>query len=224
MATEITMPKLSDTMEEGTILKWRVKKGDRISKGDIIAEVETDKAAMEMEAFDDGTVSEIKVEEGETVPVGTVIAVLSAVEAAEAEAEEKETPEKSEQEKPKEKKAASEKEAKAPERVEEEAAQAEEVKREKEKESEREKKKEKERAVSEERPEKDLYAFPLGRGLTASPSARRLARERGIESSSGPGKRTGGEDRHRGCRAGRRRSGKRGRSSRWGRGAKEGAL
>ncbi len=77
MSVEITMPKLSDTMEEGTIIRWGVKAGDRVSKGDVIAEVETDKAAMEMEAFENGTVAEIKVGEGETVPVGTVIAVLS---------------------------------------------------------------------------------------------------------------------------------------------------
>ncbi len=76
MSVEITMPKLSDTMEEGTVIRWVVKVGERVSKGDVIAEVETDKAAMEMEAFDEGFVSKILVEEGETVPVGTVIAVL----------------------------------------------------------------------------------------------------------------------------------------------------
>ncbi|TYO95666.1 pyruvate dehydrogenase E2 component (dihydrolipoamide acetyltransferase) [Geothermobacter ehrlichii] len=76
MATEIIMPKLSDTMEEGTILEWRVKEGDAVRQGEIIAEVETDKAAMEMEAWEDGVISRIAVVEGETVPVGTVIAVL----------------------------------------------------------------------------------------------------------------------------------------------------
>lgn len=78
MSIDITMPKLSDTMQEGTILKWRVREGDRVSQGDIIAEVETDKAAMEMEAFVSGTVGALPVAEGETVPVGTVIAVLEA--------------------------------------------------------------------------------------------------------------------------------------------------
>jgi pyruvate dehydrogenase E2 component (dihydrolipoamide acetyltransferase) len=78
MPIEITMPKLSDTMAEGTILKWRVGQGDRVRRGEIIAEVETDKAAMEMEAFEEGTVAELRVEEGEAVPVGTVIAVLAA--------------------------------------------------------------------------------------------------------------------------------------------------
>ncbi len=76
MPTEITMPKLSDTMEEGTILKWRVAEGDPVRRGEIIAEVETDKAAMEMESFVDGVVAELRVAEGETVPVGTVLALL----------------------------------------------------------------------------------------------------------------------------------------------------
>ena len=76
MAIEITMPKLSDTMAEGTILSWRVKQGDRVSRGDIIAEVETDKAAMEMEAFEGGVIASLAVQEGETVAVGTVIAVI----------------------------------------------------------------------------------------------------------------------------------------------------
>lgn len=77
MTIEITMPKLSDTMEEGTILQWRVKEGDNVKRGQVIAEVETDKAAMEMEAFDDGVVSSLKVKAGETVAVGAVIAVFS---------------------------------------------------------------------------------------------------------------------------------------------------
>lgn len=76
MAIEITMPKLSDTMAEGTILSWRVKQGDKVSRGDIIAEVETDKAAMEMEAYQDGVIASLAVAEGETVAVGTVIAVI----------------------------------------------------------------------------------------------------------------------------------------------------
>ena len=77
MSVEITLPKLSDTMEEGTVLQWYIKPGDRINSGDVIAEVETDKAVMEMEAFEEGTVVELKVAEGETVPNGTLLAVLS---------------------------------------------------------------------------------------------------------------------------------------------------
>src|SRR5215475_2592582 len=77
MAIEILMPRLSDTMEEGKILKWLKKVGDKIEVGDIIAEVETDKADMEMEALDAGVLTEIRVQEGESAPVNAVIALLS---------------------------------------------------------------------------------------------------------------------------------------------------
>ncbi|MFZ4775741.1 MAG: dihydrolipoamide acetyltransferase family protein [Terrimicrobiaceae bacterium] len=74
---DITMPKLSDTMLEGTLVKWLKKAGDKIEIGDILAEVETDKATMEMEAFDEGTLLEITVPEGGVVKVGERLAVLS---------------------------------------------------------------------------------------------------------------------------------------------------
>jgi len=77
MATEILMPALSPTMEEGTLAKWLVKEGDTISSGDIIAEIETDKATMEFEAVDEGVVSKILISEGtEGVKVNAPIAVL----------------------------------------------------------------------------------------------------------------------------------------------------
>ncbi len=76
MATEVIMPRMSDTMEEGKILKWLKKVGDRVEVGDIIAEVETDKADMEMEALDDGFLTELRAQAGESVPVGAVIALL----------------------------------------------------------------------------------------------------------------------------------------------------
>jgi len=77
MATELLMPALSPTMEEGTLAKWLVKEGDTVSSGDIIAEIETDKATMEFEAVDEGIVGKILVEEGtEGVKVNTAIAVL----------------------------------------------------------------------------------------------------------------------------------------------------
>lgn len=77
MAIELKMPALSPTMEEGTLAKWLVKEGDEIAPGDIIAEIETDKATMEFEAIDDGVVGKILVAEGtENVAVGTVIAML----------------------------------------------------------------------------------------------------------------------------------------------------
>jgi pyruvate dehydrogenase E2 component (dihydrolipoamide acetyltransferase) len=77
MSIEITMPRLSDTMETGTIIKWNVKEGDEVASGDVLADVETDKATMEMQAYDDGTVARILVEEGKTVDVGSLIAVLA---------------------------------------------------------------------------------------------------------------------------------------------------
>ena len=76
MATYIEMPKLADTMTEGTVVKWRIKEGDTLSAGDVVAEVETDKATMEMETFDDGTVHKILVPTGQKVACGTPIAML----------------------------------------------------------------------------------------------------------------------------------------------------
>lgn len=76
MPINIEMPKLSDTMTEGTVVRWLKKEGEEIEIGDIIAEIETDKATMEMEAFDEGTLSQISVQEGGKAPVGSVIAVL----------------------------------------------------------------------------------------------------------------------------------------------------
>ena len=92
MPIEITMPALSPTMEEGNLAKWHVKEGDSVSAGDIIAEIETDKATMEVEAVDEGTIAKISVDEGtQGVKVNAVIAVLleegedaSAVDAASA--------------------------------------------------------------------------------------------------------------------------------------------
>ena len=77
MATEILMPALSPTMEEGTLAKWLVKEGDTVKSGDIMAEIETDKATMEFEAVDEGVVAKILVAEGtDNVKVGTVIMQL----------------------------------------------------------------------------------------------------------------------------------------------------
>jgi len=79
MAIEIKMPALSPTMEEGTLAKWLVKEGDKVAAGDILAEIETDKATMEFEAVDEGTISQILIPEGtDEVKVGAVIAVMAA--------------------------------------------------------------------------------------------------------------------------------------------------
>ena len=76
MPIEITMPRLSDTMEVGTILHWHVKVGDEVSAGDLLADIETDKATMELQSFDDGQVISLSVGEGKQVEVGTLIATL----------------------------------------------------------------------------------------------------------------------------------------------------
>jgi len=78
MAKEITMPKLSDTMTEGLFAGWRKSVGERIERGDIIAEVETDKAVMELEAFASGVLLKTMAKDGELVPVGTVLGLNGA--------------------------------------------------------------------------------------------------------------------------------------------------
>jgi len=78
MAIELKMPALSPTMEEGTLARWLVKEGDEVKSGDILAEIETDKATMEFEAVDEGTIAKILVAEGtDAVKVGTVIAMIA---------------------------------------------------------------------------------------------------------------------------------------------------
>jgi pyruvate/2-oxoglutarate dehydrogenase complex dihydrolipoamide acyltransferase (E2) component len=77
MATEILMPALSPTMEEGVIVKWFVKEGDRVSAGDLLAEIETDKATMELEAIDEGIIGELIHKEGiESIKINTPIAII----------------------------------------------------------------------------------------------------------------------------------------------------
>ena len=77
MPIEIEMPKLSDTMTEGTLVRWIKKVGDAIAVGDVLAEVETDKATMEMEAFDEGVLTEIYVQDGNKAEVGQKLALLA---------------------------------------------------------------------------------------------------------------------------------------------------
>jgi pyruvate dehydrogenase E2 component (dihydrolipoamide acetyltransferase) len=82
MAINIEMPKLSDTMTEGTVIKWHKQVGDSVEVGDLLAEIETDKATMEMEAFDDGTITEILVKAGEKAVIGGTLAILGGDSAA----------------------------------------------------------------------------------------------------------------------------------------------
>src|SRR5215470_17175987 len=73
---EVTMPRLSDTMSEGSVGRWLKKPGDHVEKDEVIAEIETDKATMELVAFETGTLQQILVEEGKIVPIGEVIGVI----------------------------------------------------------------------------------------------------------------------------------------------------
>ena len=77
MPEEIVMPRLSDTMEEGTVARWLKKEGEPIKKGEPILEVETDKATMELPAYSDGVLAKILVQEGTTVPLGAPIGMLA---------------------------------------------------------------------------------------------------------------------------------------------------
>jgi pyruvate dehydrogenase E2 component (dihydrolipoyllysine-residue acetyltransferase) len=170
MATTIEMPKLSDTMTEGTLLRWIKKVGDSVEVGDVLAEVETDKATMEMEAFDEGTLAEVYVEEGQKVQVGQKLAILT----AEGEEAPKSTSES--------KKIGADKEEKAPTH---EPAIAESKPLDK----------ELVRSASEQAPESPQQPAPIaGSAQTrpkASPLARKVATELGVElqkvSGSGPG-------------------------------------
>src|SRR3954467_1644306 len=78
MAEVVKMPKMSDTMTEGVLAKWHKKVGDKVKSGDVLAEIETDKATMDFESYQNGTLLYIGVEEGKAVPVDALIAVIGA--------------------------------------------------------------------------------------------------------------------------------------------------
>src|SRR5579883_724516 len=84
---DVTMPRLSDTMQEGTIARWLKKAGDEVKKGDTLAEIETDKATMDLEAYDSGVLEQIVVQEGQTVPIGQVVAIIGSGTGAQAKQE-----------------------------------------------------------------------------------------------------------------------------------------
>src|SRR5438309_2271794 len=159
---EVQMPKLSDTMTEGTLVSWKKKKGDKVSAGEVIAEIETDKATMEWESPEDGTLTEIYVEEGGKVNVGGKIAFIGGEGEEAPKKEEKKEPEK--------------KEEKSEERT-EKPAPAE--------------KKEKETAPPQEK--KKPPARTEEARVKASPVARRVAAELGVDLASVKG--TGPEGR-----------------------------
>ena len=78
MASEVIMPQMGFDMKEGTLVRWIKREGDEVASGEIIAEIETDKAVVEIEAFDSGVLRQTLIDEGTTVPVGEVIAVIAA--------------------------------------------------------------------------------------------------------------------------------------------------
>ncbi len=205
MAAEIVMPRLSDTMEEGRIIKWLKKVGDPIKEGEPLLEVETDKADIEVEAFDTGIITEITADEGETVKVGEKIGLISTEEEAAAKAkpvaeekkpveaeavEAKEEPKREEPEREPEEEKKKEEEEKRKKAAEEAKRKAEEEKR-------REKPRPKEPAVrvhmeTREAVEK-FVARPAPGRVMASPLARELAQKHGIDLSEVEGTGPGGE-------------------------------
>ena len=183
---EIQMPKLSDTMTEGTLVAWKKKKGDEVSAGEVLAEIETDKATMEWESPEDGTLTEIYVEEGGKVNVGDKIAFIGA--------EGEEAPKEGKQEKEKEEKE-EKPTAKEEQKKEEEPKKAEQPKEEKPKTEEKEKKAAPPKAEKKAEPEKPTPKIEKGEEarVKASPVARRIAAELGVDLSTVKG--TGPEGR-----------------------------
>ena len=177
---EIQMPKLSDTMTEGTLVAWKKKKGDQVSAGEVLAEIETDKATMEWESPEDGTLTEIYVQEGGKVNVGDKIAFIGG---------EGEEPPKKEEKEEKERKPEGREEDKEKEKPKEEEAKKEEKPEEPKAEKKEEKKppppKAEERKKEEKKPEEAR--------VKASPVARRVAAELGVDLSTVKG--TGPEGR-----------------------------
>src|ERR1700686_54368 len=172
---EIQMPKLSDTMTEGTLVAWKKKKGDKVAAGDVIAEIETDKATMEWESPEDGTLTEIYVEEGGKVNVGDKIAFIgSEGEAAPAQAKEEKKEAKPEAKEEKKEQAETEKPAPAEKKKAEMAPPQE---------SKKEKKAAEPKKPAATKPEEK--APPTGESrVKASPLARRVAGELGVDISS----------------------------------------
>src|SRR5437016_9473850 len=175
---EIQMPKLSDTMTEGTLVAWKKKKGDQVSAGEVIDEIETDKATMEWESPEDGTLTEIYVQEGGKVNVGDTIAFIGG--------EEEEAPKEEEKEKEKEEKE-EEPKAKEEEKKEEKPKKAEQPKEETLTTEEKEEKKaappKAQKKAEPEKPAPKIEKAEEAR-VKASPVARRIAAELGVDLSS----------------------------------------
>jgi pyruvate dehydrogenase E2 component (dihydrolipoamide acetyltransferase) len=177
---EIQMPKLSDTMTEGTLVAWKKKKGDQVSAGEVLAEIEADKATMEWESPEDGTLTEIYVQEGGKVNVGDKIAFVRG---------EGEEPPKKEEKDEKERKPEGKEEDKKKEKPKEEEAK----KEEKPEEPKAEKKEEKKPAPTKAEERRKEEKKPEEARVKASPVARRVAAELGVDLSTVKG--TGPEGR-----------------------------
>lgn len=172
MAEVIKMPRMSDTMEEGVIVEWHKKVGDKVESGDILAEVETDKATMDLESYQDGTLLYIGVEKGDAVPVDAIMAVIGEEgedyrsllkEASEGTKEEKpEEPDKEESKESKESKEEEPEEEETAAKEEEETAAGSEEK---------------------EQPKKETSTSSDNSRLKASPLARSMAEDKGIDIS-----------------------------------------
>ena len=184
---EIQMPKLSDTMTEGTLVAWKKKKGDQVSAGEVLAEIETDKATMEWESPEDGTLTEIYVQEGGKVNVGDKIAFIGGEGEEAPKEEEKEKEKEEKEEKPK---------AKEEEKDEEKPKKAEQPKEEKSKTEEKAETKaapaKAEKRAEPEKPAPKVEKTEEAR-VKASPVARRVAAELGVDLSTVKG--TGPEGR-----------------------------
>jgi pyruvate dehydrogenase E2 component (dihydrolipoamide acetyltransferase) len=183
---EIQMPKLSDTMTEGTLVAWKKKKGDQVSAGEVLAEIETDKATMEWESPEDGTLTEIYVQEGGKVNVGDRIAFIGGEDEEAPKEEEKEKEKEEKEEKPKAKEEKKEEEPKKAEQPKEETPITEEKEEKKAAPPKAEKK------AESEKPAPKIEKTEEAR-MKASPVARRIAAELGVDLSSVKG--TGPEGR-----------------------------
>lgn len=199
MAEIVRMPKLSDTMEEGVVAEWHKKVGDKVESGDLLAEIETDKATMEFESFQDGVLIHIGVEKGDAAPVDSILAILGEKgedisDLLEGEGDTGSKEKKSE-------KADKEESADEDKEEEEQDKEAEEQEKENKKESKQEDKSsdadedseedEKSEKKDEERSEAPTRSNSDGR-IIASPLAKRLASEKGIELSDVQGSGDGG--------------------------------
>jgi Pyruvate/2-oxoglutarate dehydrogenase complex, dihydrolipoamide acyltransferase (E2) component, and related enzymes len=189
---EIQMPKLSDTMTEGTLVSWKKKKGDNVSAGEVLAEIETDKATMEWESPEDGTLTEIYVEEGGKVNVGDKIAFIGDEGEEAPKEEEKKKPQKEEEPKAEEEKKEEKAEPKKEGAKKEPEQEEEKPKKPKEEEVKKAAAPKAEKKAEAEEPAPKI-AKPEEARVKASPVARRIAAELGVDLSSVKG--TGPEGR-----------------------------